>query len=286
MNDPRILVEDPFRITTRAESRGNRAESRRPRTGRYGGGSCDRKRWSAILLTLLLTLSTAAHAEDAETPSSEELLREMAATLKDARTLRFHAEITFDDVLISGQKLQYTGAADVVVRRPDGIYVDYRDDFSAKRFWYDGKTGTLLDVFLSKYSTAELPGDLDAAVAQLEERYSLTLPMGNLIASNLFEVIDAKARAWAYLGIRDVEGVPAHHIAILGDDADLQIWIQSDGEPLPVKFVVTYKTVPQAPQYQAVLMDWKIDTKVSDKTFLAELPKDAGVIEFLVVEDQ
>jgi len=59
--------------------------------------------------------------------------------------------------------------------------------------------------------------------------------------------------AWGYIGIHDVEGTAAHHIAIVGEEADLQIWIREEGRPLPLKIVATYKNDPMAPQFQAVI---------------------------------
>ena len=232
--------------------------------------------------TVLLALPLAAPAEVTALP--ETLLRKMSEELKNAGSFQFHAEINFDDVLISGQKLQYAGAADVTVRRPDGIFVDYRDDLSAKRFWYDGKTGTLLDVFHDVYSTADLSGDIDTAIDELQERYGLALPLGDLISSDVFAVIDGHALAWGYIGVNDVEGTAAHHIAIVGDNADLQVWIQEKGRPLPLKIVITYKNAPMAPQYQAVLMDWEFGANVAADSFEPDLPEGAQKAEFLVVE--
>lgn len=246
------------------------------------------KRWRATCLAVILLLAApiAMHGQVAAvaTPSPEELLRQMSRALKEAGSFRFHAEINFDDVLVSGEKLQYAGAADITVRRPNGFYVDYRDDLSAKRFWYDGKTGTLLDIGHGTYSKVALPGDIDSAINRLQERYNLALPLEDLISSDVFAVIEDRALAWGYVGVNDVEGTPAHHIAIVGENADLQLWIQKDGSPLPLKLVITYKNVPQAPQYQAVLMDWDLGAKVSAATFEADLPKGAKQIEFLVVE--
>jgi len=246
------------------------------------------RRWNRIGLAIILLVAAplAAHGQDVPTDelSPETLLRQMSDELKNAANFQFHAEILFDDVLISGQKLQYAGAADVTVRRPNGIYVDYRDDVSAKRFWYDGKTGTLLNVVQAKYSQVDLPGEIDAAVDQLQQRYALTLPLGDLISSDLFQIIDERALAWGYIGVHDVEGTPAHHIALVGEKADLQVWIQRDGRPLPLKLVVTYKNALSAPQYEAVLMDWKFGARVAADTFEPALPKGAQKIEFLVVE--
>jgi len=225
-------------------------------------------------------------AEETALPASalESLLRRMSEELNNAGAYRFHAEINFDDVLISGQKLQFAGAADVRVRQPDGIFADYRDDLSAKRFWYDGKQGTLLDVFQDVYSTADLAGDIDTAVDQLQERYGLALPLGDLISSDVFAVIDSHALAWGYIGVHDVEGTAAHHIAIVGENADLQVWIQEEGRPLPLKIVVTYKNIPMSPQFQAVLMDWEFGTDVAADSFEPDLPESAQKAEFLVAE--
>ena len=229
-------------------------------------------------------IGTTADETPSTTASPESLLRQMSEALNNAGPYRFHAEINFDDVLISGQKLQYAGAVDVRVRHPDGIFVDYRDDLSAKRFWYDGKTGTLLDVYKDVYSTADLPGNIDAAIDQLQERYSLALPLGDLISSDVFAVIDGHALAWGYIGVNDVEGTAAHHIAIVGEKADLQVWIQKEGRPLPLKIVVTYKNVPMAPQYQAVLMDWEFGAKVAGGSFEPDLPEGAQKAEFFIEE--
>ncbi len=237
-----------------------------------------------VLSVAAAVLAAPAQETPSTTASPENLLRQMSEELKKAGAFRFHAEINFDDVLVSGQKLQYAGAVDVTVRRPDGFYVDYRDDISAKRFWYDGKTGTLLDLVYGKYSKTDLPGDIDSAVDRLQERYDLSLPLADLISSDVFEMINDRAVAWGYIGVHDVEGTPTHHIAITGENADLQVWIQKDGLPLPLKLVVTYKNIAMAPQYQAVLMDWEIGAAVSADTFEPALPQNAQQIEFIIME--
>lgn len=245
-----------------------------------------RASWTSLMAILLLGGSLVAHGQNevAASPSPENLLRRMSEELKKADGYRFHAEIQFDDVLISGQKLQYSGAADLVLRRPDSVYIDYRDDLSAKRFWYDGKTATLLEVDSKLYSQVDLPGDIDTVVDELRKEYGLTLPLADLISSDLFKVIEPKALAWGYIGVHDVEGTPAHHIAIVGENADLQLWIQKDGGALPLKLVITYNR-DEAPQYQAVMMDWKLGAKASaGVNFEATLPKGAQKIEFLVPE--
>ena len=242
----------------------------------------------SVLMALLLAGPLAAQTPPTETvtPSPEQLIREMSDALKKAGNFQVHAEINFDQVLVSGQKIQYAGAADIVVRPPNGVFIDYRDDVSAKRFWYDGKQGTLLDVARGKYSQAPLPDTIDAARDTLRTEYALSLPLADLVSSNHLETISSRALSWGYVGVHDVEGTPANHIAIVGKNADLQLWIQKEGEPLPLKMVITYKNQSMSPQYQAVLMDWKLGATVSDATFQPNLPKNAQRVKLLSAEDQ
>lgn len=240
-----------------------------------------------LAAALLLSWPAAARSQaaPASIPSPEELLRKASAELAKG-PYSFHAEIGFDDVLVSGQKLRFAGAADVTVRPPNGVSIEYRDDLSAKRLWYDGEKVTLLDVTSAKYSQAEIRGDIDTVVGLLATRYDLALPLADLVSNDFFKAIDAHALAWTYVGVHDVEGLAADHIAIVGESADLQLWIQNQGEPLILKLVLTYKKVPSAPQYEAVLMDWKLGAKVSDETFAPVLPAGAQRINFVVSEGE
>lgn len=107
--------------------------------------------------------------------------------------------------------------------------------------------------------------------------------MADLISSDLFAMLEERAIAWGYVGVHDVEGIPAHHIAIVGENRDLQLWIQKDGNPLPLKLVITYKNVAQAPQYEAILMDWEVGSKVSAASFEPTLPEGAEQEDYLAL---
>jgi hypothetical protein len=68
----------------------------------------------------------------------------------------------FDQVLRSGVKLQFAGALDYAVHRPNELAVDYQSDLGGKRLWYDGKSVTLLDVPHKMYASVAAPDSIDA----------------------------------------------------------------------------------------------------------------------------
>src|SRR5262245_4473871 len=100
-------------------------------------------------------------------PQAERLLRETGDYLKAAQQLSFHAEITYDDLLPTGQKIELAAEYDAAVRRPDRVYTEYWGDAGGRRFWYDGKTITLYDPTLGVYGSEPAKPTIDATLEQL-----------------------------------------------------------------------------------------------------------------------
>ena len=58
-------------------------------------------------------------------------------------------------------KLQFAGASDFAVRRPNALAVDYESDLGAKRLWYNGKTLTIFDAPTMTYASTPVPPSID-----------------------------------------------------------------------------------------------------------------------------
>ena len=88
----------------------------------------------------------AAPAKDAApviAQQADRVLKEVGAYIGSAQQFTFHADISFDHVLPSGQKLQFSAAEEVVLKRPGGLYIEWNGDLGARQFWYDGKSVSL-----------------------------------------------------------------------------------------------------------------------------------------------
>jgi hypothetical protein len=217
-------------------------------------------------------------------PSSGALLRAMSDYLSAQEAFSFHFETSFE-ILDRGQKLQFAGAGDVAIRRPDGMVLDYRDDLSVRRVWYDGAQLTLFDPVAGMYASAEAPSNLDEALDYFEELYGLVMPLTDLIGEDAYGLIASRAQRATYVGLFDVGGEACHHLAFVGESADLQLWIRDRDGPVPCKLVVDYKEEPGWPGYIAVLSDWEFGRRFSASHFVPEIPDGARKIEFLEVEE-
>lgn len=214
-------------------------------------------------------------------PTANNLMNKMGSFLNRAKQFSFHAEIMFDDHLPSGQKIQFAAAEDVSVRKPDRIYVDYQSDLGPKKFWYNGKSVTLLSPGHNTYSTIEAPSNIESTISLLMKDYGFTVPLGDFLFSDPYKALMKNVLAGIYVGPGDVNGVDCQHLAFVEKYIDWQIWVEDGHEPIPRKVVITYKTMPNSPQYIAVLSDWNFKKSLPDSLFSADLPKDAKNIDFI-----
>lgn len=245
---------------------------------------------AALLFVLAPAARTAEPAPAAPPPAIEpqagQALKQMSDLLGAARSFTFHAEIDFDEVHGRGQKLQFAAAMDTNVRRPDGLAVHYGSDLGAKQLWYDGKVVTILDPVHDTWAREKAPATIDAALDQLEQQRQFSVPLGDFAHANPYAALTANVRGGFYVGLHDVGGVDCHHLAFQQDDVDWQIWIDAGEKPLPRKIVITYKNLPGAPQYAAVLSKWTFPAELPGTTFEATLPKEAHEVPFAKLPEE
>lgn len=204
-------------------------------------------------------------------PRAELILRAMSDYMKSVQQFSFRGKISFDDTLPTGQKIQYAQENKVAVRRPDRAYAEVQGDVGNKRFWYDGKRATLVDGSLGVYATVDdVPGELGALMDHLMEKYDFTPPLADLVYPDIYAAVIENVQFGFYVGLHDVEGVRCHHLAFVTKYIDWQIWIEDGLEMVPRKVLITYKALPESPQFQAILTDWDLNARLPDVLFEVE----------------
>ena len=218
---------------------------------------------------------------------TDKLLKAMGNYLKSSEQFSFHANITFDDLTPSRQKIQYSSSSDIAVHRPNRVYAEKQSDLGGKRFWYDGKNMTLMDTKLSVYATEQVPADIDSAMDHLMEKYGFSPPLVDFVYSDPYHILIENVESGFYVGLHSVSGIRCHHLAFSQKDIDWQIWIEDGKLMVPRKFLITYKTLPGSPQYSAVLSEWDLEAHLPDAMFDIDLTSTENFekIEFMTVSD-
>jgi hypothetical protein len=234
--------------------------------------------------------ATPAPAEPAATvrqidPLADKVLGRTCAMLGAAGAFTFHAEVLFDEVLPSAVKVQFAGAIDFAVQRPDELSIDYHSDLGGKELWYHKDTLTIFDQPHQMYATLTVPDSIDQMLDRVAEMHNLKLPLSNFAYSDPCERIRKQILFGTYVGVNDVNGAACDHLAFSSRNIDFQLWTARSGKALPRKLVINYRTEPGSPEFIAVLSDWKFPKHIAESRFRPQVPKDARRIEFLKVKE-
>ncbi|WP_373479939.1 DUF2092 domain-containing protein [Geminocystis sp.] len=218
-----------------------------------------------------------------ETPpmTTKELLTQVCDFLKSQKSLSVEMDITYDNVLEKGAKVQYSGYKQVSVQKPNMLRSDTVGDQGNRSFYYDGKTITLFSPNLNVFATNEAPVNIDEMLNTIEEKLGFTIPMSNLFTSNPCTILDNIAEEPLYIGSNLVNRIETDQLLIVTDDWDGQLWISQDEPPLIKKAIVTYKNLPHAPQYTVLFSNWNFKPSFSADTFTFTPSKDDFKVKIL-----
>jgi hypothetical protein len=217
-------------------------------------------------------------------PKADKILRQMGDYVGSLQQFTIRIENSIDTILESGMKLEIGRGVDVFVRRPNRLRVNIRGDVENQQLFYDGKTMTLYGNDVNYYATIDVPTNMEEALDHAIEAFGLEAPVAELIYRNSYDILTENVESGFYVGLSQVLGVECHHLAFRQEDIDWQIWIEKSETPLPRKFIITSKWLTGAPQFTALLTDWKVSAQLNDTLFTFLVPNNAEKIEFLPIE--
>jgi hypothetical protein len=231
----------------------------------------------ALLLGALC--ATAQEQTNNISPRAVRVLRSACDFLAHTPAFSFKAETWREHLDESGQKIQYSHEVAMDVRRPNGLRLEISSPLSARGFWYDGKTLTILDRKHEWYSTAPMPATIDKASDAARDQFGIDLPLIDFALADPYENITEKIQTGTYYGLATVLGVPCHHLAFTQENVDWQLWVEDGPQPLIRKFVITEKNEPGAPEFTALITSWDMSDRIAGSTFVFEKPGGAVKID-------
>jgi len=227
--------------------------------------------------------SSATQAAPAPVIQAEAIdaLKQMGTYLRTLTAFSVTADVTVDEVLLSGQKIQVSGENTMTVRRPDRLKGTMRKDETDidREFYYDGKTFTIYGKNVKYYASAPAPATIAALFDAVSERFGVDIPLADLFAWSTDKSKMQDITSALHIGPARIGGVLTDHYAFRQEGLDWQVWIEQGKTRLPRKFVITTMDEEGQPQYMSVLK-WNLSPAISDKTFTFVPPKDAHRIVF------
>jgi hypothetical protein len=217
-------------------------------------------------------------------PTATRILKRMTDYLGSLKQFSVHTQNTVEDLLDSGQRVDFDVSASVIVKRPNKLLTERSGDLVKQLFYYDGKTLTLYDPSKKVYATVPAPGTLAGMLNYARQSLGLVIPAADLVYPNASELLTQDLISAMVVGKAVIGGVKCDHLLFSRPGVDFQVWVADAGQPLPRKLVVTDTGTPALLSVTTVISDFKAAPAVADARFAFVPPKGAKPITFMLLE--
>ncbi|RYH04881.1 MAG: DUF2092 domain-containing protein, partial [Alphaproteobacteria bacterium] len=196
-------------------------------------------------------------------PEIKTALDRMGNALRALRVYEVKADVTIEDVLVTGQKLQSSMALTIDVKYPDRLYMDANAAHKHRMIYYDGKQITVYGPKTGYYASVAAPPTTRETITVLHDKYGFETPLADLFTwgTPTFPVERIKSAMSA--GTDIINGKTCEHYAFRQEGADWQLWIDKEGPGLPCKLLITDTEDPAHPQTTSV-MTWNTSIALED----------------------
>lgn len=227
---------------------------------------------------------TPAERAPAVDPEAIKALERMGKFLQSLKAFEVRAENTTDQVLDTGQKIQFGGVVHYRFRKPQQLRADVTTDRKHTQFFYDGKTLTLYRPRMAYYTTVPAPPTIRKTLEVAEQTYGLDVPLADLFFWGTDQSGVGDLKGATRIGPSKIGDVMCDQYAFRQEEVDWQLWIETGARPLPRKLVITTVQEPAQPQH-VVVLTWNLSPKLDDTTFVFKPPATARRIPIRTVDD-
>lgn len=199
-------------------------------------------------------------------PKALHALSNMGSYLQGLQAFSLSTHSQTDQLLDSGPTVTFAHYTQVLARQPDKLFVSVDQGTSARQFFYDGKGFTLYDGRYGYFSKGEAPATIDRLLAQLSDRYGITLPLADLFRWNSQTVQQVGISQATLIGSEYLDGQACTHYVFRQPVIDWQLWLRDGPQPLPCKLVITRRDEPERPRH-SVTFDWDLTSPINPTAF-------------------
>jgi hypothetical protein len=232
---------------------------------------------SAVVGLCVLALIPSARAQNAVDPDAQSVLAAMSNYLGGLKSFSVEYSTVDEVVTPEGQKLQFLHSGEITMQRPDKLYAIRKGAAGTAEVFLDGKGLTLF----AKQANAYLQFDaasIDAAI-DVVHKVGFDAPGADLLASKPLDSSTTDMTSGAYIGMTFIDGVEVHQLAFRGADVDWQLWVTAGDKPLPLRYVITTKSISSAPQYTLQLGNWNTAPQIDAARFTFVPPQGAKKLD-------
>jgi len=238
--------------------------------------------FASILMSAALGLCPLISAVDARAqqtvdPDAQAVLGAMTKYLGSLKSFTVEYAAADEIITADGQKLQFLHSGEITLQRPGKLRAVRKGAAGAAEIFLDGKTLVLY----GKSANACLQFDASSVETAVDAVHKLGFdaPGADFLSDKPLDPSTTDMISGAHIGMTFVDGVEVHQLAFRGKDVDWQLWVTSGDKPLPVRYVVTTKSLAGAPQFILEMRGWNVAPQVDVARFTFVTPQGATKLD-------
>lgn len=217
----------------------------------------------------------AAPAKPQISTDASAALQRMADTL-GAQQFSFQAQTIRVYAGPNGEPLHIFHTLDVTVRRPNRLLVARNGDDGPSKLVYDGKTLVVYLADANKYASIPVPGTIEGMMKEAMGRLGVDFPLADFLTDAPSKSFLSGVTAGQIVNTVTIDGVPCLHMFFTQPPGiELELWLEKGGQSLPRRLIVTYQSLPGAPEFLATFSNWNFSVHPTDGDFVFQPPAGA-----------
>ena len=192
-----------------------------------------------VCAILSLAAAAVAQAQSAPAPAIEPeamaAMDRMSAALRALPGFRFDADVTMEEVLETGQKLQFGGKLQVSARKPNGFRIAARADTMDREYIFDGQSLTIFAPRYGYYASMPAPPSNGQTIDKARTEYGIELPLVDLFIWNSDQTMRSRIRSALALRPETTEGPTCFHYAFRQEPVDCPTTTEDGARAQPCK---------------------------------------------------
>ena len=167
----------------------------------------------AAALCLPLAAAGPAFAQTAEEvaasmdPAAMQAMDKMSAYLLTLGAFRITGEASTEQVLMTGQKIQFGGTFDILAKRPNAFKIVTQSDIQHREMYYDGKAFTIFSPRSGYYASFPAASSIGLTIDKARREYGIELPLADLFTWGTDQTLRSRVQGAL---VAEVVPVPVH----------------------------------------------------------------------------
>ena len=234
---------------------------------------------TTITLMFLAAIAGAstAHAEEVDATA---LVERLSAEIASMDAFIVHGDAYADARLDAGQIIEHASQVTLRLRRePGSIRISNSSSEDTKEVYFNDGAVSVFSTAENFYAQAQIPKGVNSMLKFAIDDIGIESPMLDFVAADVANDLLTDMESISYLGTSLIPGEVYHHVGIRYPETDVQIWIATEGQPLPGKLAISSKWEGGAPRFVG-FFEWDTDPEFAQDTFAFDPPEGAVEINF------